>query len=115
LPHPAGRPLTFVRSNRNPLLTLGDVGSSRVCRGLFQRESRRCSCQLTVAAEGRIPLSLSICYCLEAEAVERAVGPCYHDGPHAAGGLQALPHWQQRSPPPQGHSFYETHMRKAIP
>jgi hypothetical protein len=72
-------------------------------------------------ARRRVGLDVIVCgddtlaNCLAAEVIERAVGPCYHDGPHAAGGLQALPHWQQRSPPPQGHSFYETHMRKAIP
>jgi hypothetical protein len=32
-------------------------------------------------------------------------------GPHL--GPQSLPHWQQRTPPPAGHSFYETVMRKA--
>jgi hypothetical protein len=53
--------------------------------------------------------------CNEARSIETAVGPCYHDGPHAAGGLHALPHWQQRSPPPEGHSFYETNVTKALP
>ena len=52
--------------------------------------------------------------CNQAYAIESAVGPCYHDGPHDAGGLYALPHWQQRNPPPRGHSFYETHVRKAL-
>src|SRR5262249_41632031 len=53
--------------------------------------------------------------CREARRVETAVGPCYHDRPHAAGGLQALPHWQQRSGNPAGHSFYETNLTKALP
>ncbi len=52
--------------------------------------------------------------CLVARGIEAAVGACYHDGPHAAGELQALPHWQQRTPPPHGHTFYETHVRKAV-
>jgi hypothetical protein len=53
--------------------------------------------------------------CQEARLIETAVGPCYHDGPHAAGGLHALPHWQQRSGLPEGHSFYETDVTKALP
>jgi hypothetical protein len=53
--------------------------------------------------------------CKEAQQIETTVGPCYHDGPHAAGGLQALPHWQQRSGIPEGHSFYETNVTKALP
>lgn len=52
----------------------------------------------------------------EAAAIESAVGPCKHDGPHRfISGPLALPHWQQRPPPPIGHSFYETHITKAIP
>jgi hypothetical protein len=53
--------------------------------------------------------------CQEARRIETAIGPCYHDGPHAAGGLYALPHWQQRSGLPVGHSFYETDVTKALP
>lgn len=34
----------------------------------------------------------------------------YH-GPH--GGPQSLPHWQQKTSPPEGHSFHETHVRRA--
>jgi hypothetical protein len=51
----------------------------------------------------------------EAYAIESTVGPCIPDGPHldAAGNL-ALPHFQRRVPPPDGHTFYETHVRKAI-
>jgi hypothetical protein len=51
----------------------------------------------------------------EAHAIECAVGPCIPDGPHldVAGSL-ALPHFQQRVPPPLGHTFYETPVRKAI-
>lgn len=52
--------------------------------------------------------------CLLARAIETAVGPCYHDGPHAAAGLHALPHWQQRYPPPAGHCFYETATTKCV-
>ena len=51
----------------------------------------------------------------EAHAIESAVGPCIPDGPHLdVAGAQALPHFQQRVPPPEGHSFYETPVRKAI-
>jgi hypothetical protein len=54
--------------------------------------------------------------CNEACVIESAVGPCYHDGPHRLiAGPLALPHWQQRTPPPAGHSFYETSLVKAIP
>jgi hypothetical protein len=53
--------------------------------------------------------------CNEARTIEAMIGPCYHDGPHVAGGLQALPHWQQRNPPPDGHSFYETNVTKSLP
>jgi hypothetical protein len=53
--------------------------------------------------------------CNEARRIETVVGSCYHDGPHAAGGLHALPHWQQRSGMPVGHSFYETNVTKALP
>jgi hypothetical protein len=52
----------------------------------------------------------------EARAIESAVGPCIPDGPHLdTAGALALPHEQQRVPPPEGHTFYETHVRKAIP
>jgi hypothetical protein len=52
----------------------------------------------------------------EAHAIESAVGPCIPDGPHLdSAGALALPHFQQRTPPPDGHSFYETPIRKAIP
>jgi hypothetical protein len=52
----------------------------------------------------------------EAHAIESTVGPCIPDGPHldTAGSL-ALPHFQQRVSPPDGHTFYETPVRKAIP
>lgn len=36
--------------------------------------------------------------------------PIYH-GPH--GGPLSLPHWQQKVPPPKGHSFHETPIRQA--
>ena len=52
----------------------------------------------------------------EARAIESAVGPCIPDGPHIdVAGALALPHFQQRVAPPEGHSFYETPIRKAIP
>jgi hypothetical protein len=57
----------------------------------------------------------TVANCREAKLIEQAVGRCYHDGPHPAGGMSALPHWQQHAPPPEGHSFYETHATKALP
>jgi hypothetical protein len=52
----------------------------------------------------------------EAYAIESAVGSCIPDGPHTnVAGAMALPHFQQRVPPPEGHTFYETPVRKAIP
>jgi hypothetical protein len=36
--------------------------------------------------------------------------PIYH-GPHL--GPDSLPHWQQPMPPPAGHSFHETPVRRA--
>ena len=51
----------------------------------------------------------------EAYAIESAVGPCVPDGPHLdVAGALALPHFQQRAAPPQGHTFYETPVRKAV-
>lgn len=50
-----------------------------------------------------------------AERIESQVGGSYrHGGPHSNAGLYALPHWQPRKRPPQGHSFYETHATKAL-
>ena len=51
----------------------------------------------------------------EAYAIESAVGPCKPDGPHVdVAGAKALPHFQQKAPPPAGHTFYETPIRKAV-
>jgi hypothetical protein len=51
----------------------------------------------------------------EARAIEAAVGACIHHPPHLdVAGARALPHFQQRAAPPEGHSFYETHVRQAI-
>jgi hypothetical protein len=47
--------------------------------------------------------------------IETAVGPCKPDGPHTdVAGAMALPHFQQRTVPPEGHAFYETPIRKAV-
>lgn len=48
-----------------------------------------------------------------AGAIETAVGPCQRSDPHRRAGPLALPHFQQESPPPEGHTFYETANRKA--
>jgi hypothetical protein len=51
----------------------------------------------------------------QAYAIESAVGPCKPDGPHVdVAGARALPHFQQKKPPPDGHTFYETPIRKAV-
>ena len=46
--------------------------------------------------------------------IESAVGPCQRSDPHKRhAGPFALPHFQQRTSPPTGHTFYETDKRKA--
>ena len=45
--------------------------------------------------------------------IESTVGPCYLERPHRTAGPYALPHYQQQTPPPEGHSFYETAGKKA--
>jgi hypothetical protein len=45
--------------------------------------------------------------------VEAAVGPpSKPQWPHLRAGPKALPHFQQRQRPPDGHTFYETDKRK---
>lgn len=49
-----------------------------------------------------------------AQAIETAVGPWLRQVPHTrTAGPLALPHFQQKTPPPEGHCFYETDRRKA--
>jgi hypothetical protein len=49
-----------------------------------------------------------------AASIESAVGPCQRGVPHSRhAGPLALPHFQQVTPPPGGHTFYETEHRKA--
>jgi len=49
-----------------------------------------------------------------AQSVEAAVGPYLRGPPHKrSAGPLALPHFQQFTPPPDGHTFYETDKRKA--
>jgi hypothetical protein len=49
-----------------------------------------------------------------AKDIESRVGRWIRQPPHrSAAGKHALPHYQQHSPPPEGHSFYETDNRKA--
>jgi hypothetical protein len=45
--------------------------------------------------------------------IESAVGDAIPHFPHRAAGAYALPHWQQKSRSPAGHSFYETDNFKA--
>jgi hypothetical protein len=47
-------------------------------------------------------------------AIEAAVGFAARGQPHKqTAGPLALPHFQQATPPPGGHTFYETDKRKA--
>src|SRR5947209_3837197 len=49
-----------------------------------------------------------------AQAIEAAVGPYQRGPPHKrSAGPLAFPHFQQVTPPPDGHTFYETDKRKA--
>jgi hypothetical protein len=49
-----------------------------------------------------------------AASIESAVGPYQRGVPHTRhAGPLALPHFQQMTPPPGGHTFYETENRKA--
>jgi len=48
-----------------------------------------------------------------AHRIEDAVGPNERQDPHESAGPYALPHFQQRQPPPPGHAFYETAGKKA--
>ncbi len=46
--------------------------------------------------------------------IETAVGPPTKlQWPHRRAGPLALPHFQQQTPPPEGHTFYETDKRTA--
>jgi hypothetical protein len=47
-----------------------------------------------------------------AERIEAAIGPAERQDPHPRAGPLALPHYQQKQPPPHGHTFYETERRK---
>jgi hypothetical protein len=50
-----------------------------------------------------------------ARTIESTVGPCKPDGLHAdVAGAMALPHFQQKSGAPGGHTFYEVPTRKAV-
>ena len=48
-----------------------------------------------------------------AGAIEAAVGACQRSDPHRRAGPLALLHFQQETPPPDGHTFYETAKRKS--
>jgi hypothetical protein len=48
-----------------------------------------------------------------AQVIEGTVGPYQVQRFHKRAGPLALPHVQQRTPPPAGHTFYETERRKA--
>lgn len=48
-----------------------------------------------------------------ARKIENQVGPNMPHFPHQKAGPHALPHFQQVTPPPVGHCFYETSKRTA--
>ena len=90
-------------------------GSDNVDRGALlsrqQAEDRRRAEQDIVVCGPDTPLNCELARQIE-QAVTLAGLLCLHHGPHR--GPQSLPHWQQqRNTPPEGHSFYETHIRKA--
>jgi hypothetical protein len=73
----------------------------------------------TAVARRRAGLDIVVCGVaivanrMLAQAIEAAVGPYQQQRFHRKAGPLALPHFQQRQPPPQGHSFYESSKRKA--
>src|SRR5215207_4536200 len=48
-----------------------------------------------------------------AREIEEAIGPAVFDLPHARAGPHALPHYNQVTRSPGGHSFYDVGKRKA--
>ncbi len=48
-----------------------------------------------------------------AQVIESAAGRWERQNPHRNAGPHSLPHLQQVEPPPVGHAFYETAVRKA--
>jgi hypothetical protein len=48
-----------------------------------------------------------------AVSIELMIGVYQRHSPHLNAGQYALPHVQQLTPPPEGHTFYETDRRKA--
>lgn len=49
-----------------------------------------------------------------AREIEEEIGPSLRHDPHTRhAGNEALPHFQQRLPPPGGHTFYETPNRRS--
>src|SRR4051794_26299111 len=94
--------------------SLATDGTDAVDRGTLlsraQAEARRRAGQDIVVCGADTGVNCQLAREIEA-AVTSAAGKCIHHGPHL--GMQSLPHWQQRTPPPAGHSFYETHVRHA--
>jgi hypothetical protein len=90
--------------------TLGNLG--RVIRGAEITEGeavaeRKAGRSIVVCgSDGRENREL-------AQRIENAVGPNFRQDPHRSAGPYALPHFQQDTPPPEGHAFYETAGRKA--
>lgn len=88
-------------------------GSDAVLRGaeLTQTEAiaRRKAGDDIVVCGSDTPQNDRLAHDIEAAAAGGK--PIVYHGPH--GGPLSLPHWQQKVPPPRGHSFHETHVRKA--
>src|SRR4051812_23017778 len=49
-----------------------------------------------------------------ARRIENAAGPSERHDPHYNQGPHALPHFQPKKRPPEGHTFYETDKGKAV-
>jgi hypothetical protein len=88
-------------------------GSDAVIRGaeLTQAEAiaRRKAAGDIVVGGSDTPQNDWLAHDIEEAAAEGK--PIVYHGPH--GGPLSLPHWQQKIPPPGGHSFHETHVRRA--
>jgi hypothetical protein len=87
--------------------TLASGPSGAVVKGAeIDREAaiaRRLAGQDTVVCGDNIRANARV-----AEQIEAAVGPYEGQTPHTRAGPSSLPHFQQLSRSPAGHSFYET-------
>src|ERR1700740_2353577 len=95
--------------------TRASDGSDAVFRGAkltrSQAIARRQAGGDIVVCGPNTPLNDRIAWEIEKAATPTGNLPPIYHGPH--GGQLSLPHWQQRTPPPDGHSFHETSVRQA--